>query len=246
MYAADITRTLPVNGTLPKAARDLRHCFGSSGSRGARSVGQVDARRKIRKRRLTKSPEITSTPTAKTCTASRLGNISYTELGHYIGLNVHDANDYKVPLGPGVMFTIEPGIYIPEENLGVRIEDDYFVDADVKLISERCVTVEGGGLWRRRWRGNRDENLSQGNLGNPTRPHLGGRGHDFNPVPLAWADEGVRPPRQISIFTKYIRGCTSSREPANWRTSPSKITFPSRRIRKLIGHHSTGARSARS
>jgi len=55
-------------------------------------------------------------------------------LGHYIGLNVHDPGDYKVPLGPGMAFTIEPGIYIPEENIGVRIEDDYLVDADGKLI----------------------------------------------------------------------------------------------------------------
>jgi Xaa-Pro aminopeptidase len=47
---------------------------------------------------------------------------------------VHDANDYKVPLGPGAMFTIEPGIYIPEENLGMRIEDDYYVNGEGKLI----------------------------------------------------------------------------------------------------------------
>jgi Xaa-Pro aminopeptidase len=39
-----------------------------------------------------------------------------------------------VPLGPGVVFTIEPGIYIPEENLGVRIEDDYYVDQSGRLI----------------------------------------------------------------------------------------------------------------
>ena len=55
-------------------------------------------------------------------------------LGHYIGLGVHDAGDYKLPLGPGSAFTIEPGIYIPEENIGVRIEDDFYVDADGKLI----------------------------------------------------------------------------------------------------------------
>jgi Xaa-Pro aminopeptidase len=47
---------------------------------------------------------------------------------------VHDVGDYKVPLGPGAVFTIEPGIYIPEENIGVRIEDDYYVNADGKLI----------------------------------------------------------------------------------------------------------------
>jgi len=55
-------------------------------------------------------------------------------LGHYIGLNVHDAGDYTVPLGPGMAFTIEPGIYIPEEGIGVRIEDDFLVDQDGKLI----------------------------------------------------------------------------------------------------------------
>jgi Xaa-Pro aminopeptidase len=48
---------------------------------------------------------------------------------------VHDAGDYSVPLGPGMAFTIEPGIYIPEENLGVRIEDDFVVGSDGRLIN---------------------------------------------------------------------------------------------------------------
>ncbi len=47
---------------------------------------------------------------------------------------MHDATDSSVALGPGQVFTIEPGIYIPEESLGVRIEDDYYVDQDGKLI----------------------------------------------------------------------------------------------------------------
>ncbi len=47
---------------------------------------------------------------------------------------MHDPGDYKVPLSPGMAFTIEPGIYIPEENLGVRIEDDFLVDTDGRLI----------------------------------------------------------------------------------------------------------------
>jgi Xaa-Pro aminopeptidase len=55
-------------------------------------------------------------------------------LGHYVGLFVHDDNDYTVPLGPGMVFTIEPGIYIPEEKFGVRIEDMFYVDADGKLV----------------------------------------------------------------------------------------------------------------
>ena len=48
---------------------------------------------------------------------------------------MHDDNDYTVPLGPGFVFTIEPGIYIPEESLGVRIEDILYVDKDGKLVN---------------------------------------------------------------------------------------------------------------
>jgi Xaa-Pro aminopeptidase len=48
---------------------------------------------------------------------------------------VHDPGDYSVSLGPGTAFTIEPGIYLPEENIGVRIEDDFLVGTDGKLIN---------------------------------------------------------------------------------------------------------------
>ena len=51
-------------------------------------------------------------------------------IGHFLGLDVHDVGDYSVPLKPGNVFTIEPGIYISEENLGVRIEDDYLISDD--------------------------------------------------------------------------------------------------------------------
>jgi Xaa-Pro aminopeptidase len=44
-------------------------------------------------------------------------------LGHMVGLDVHDINPYFTQLRPGMTLTIEPGIYIPEERLGVRIED---------------------------------------------------------------------------------------------------------------------------
>ena len=63
-----------------------------------------------------------------------LGKYFIHGLSHYVGLNVHDPGDYSVPLGPGMVFTIEPGIYIPEEKIGVRIEDMFYVDSDGKLI----------------------------------------------------------------------------------------------------------------
>jgi Xaa-Pro aminopeptidase len=46
---------------------------------------------------------------------------------HFLGFDVHDVGDYDRPLEPGVVITVEPGIYIPEEGIGVRIEDDILI-----------------------------------------------------------------------------------------------------------------------
>jgi Xaa-Pro aminopeptidase len=49
---------------------------------------------------------------------------------HFLGLDTHDAGDYDHPLEPGVVLAVEPGIYIPEEALGVRIEDNVLITAE--------------------------------------------------------------------------------------------------------------------
>jgi Xaa-Pro aminopeptidase len=57
---------------------------------------------------------------------------------HFLGLNVHDVGDYDRPLEPGVVITVEPGIYIPREGIGVRIEDDILITAEgIKILSNK-------------------------------------------------------------------------------------------------------------
>lgn len=56
---------------------------------------------------------------------------------HFLGLDTHDAGDYKHPHEPGVVVTVEPGIYIPEEGIGVRIEDDILITQDgMEILSD--------------------------------------------------------------------------------------------------------------
>jgi len=51
----------------------------------------------------------------------------YHSLGHYLGLDVHDVGNYSKPIPEGALITVEPGLYIAEEGIGIRIEDDIIV-----------------------------------------------------------------------------------------------------------------------
>jgi Xaa-Pro aminopeptidase len=49
------------------------------------------------------------------------------DLGHYVGLEPTDGRDYSRPLAPGMVFTLEPKLYIPEKGIGIMIEDEILV-----------------------------------------------------------------------------------------------------------------------
>jgi Xaa-Pro aminopeptidase len=135
MYAADITRTMPINGHFTARQREIYDIVVAAqrAAEAAFKSGKSTMKRDDPESLYKVAYDYINTH-GKDLHGQPLGQYFIHGLGHYIGLNVHDPGDYNVPLGPGMTFTIEPGIYIPEENLGVRIEDDYYVDQDGKLI----------------------------------------------------------------------------------------------------------------
>lgn len=135
LYASDITRTVPATGKFTARQREIYDIV-LGAQKAAIAAFQSG------KSHLLKNQEDSLYDAAynyinthgKDLHGEPLGKYFIHGLGHYVGLNVHDTGDYKVPLSPGMVFTIEPGIYIPEEKLGVRIEDMFYVDKDGKLI----------------------------------------------------------------------------------------------------------------
>jgi Xaa-Pro aminopeptidase len=113
-YAADITRTYPANGKFSAEQRDVYEVVLKAQLAAIRAVGpgvkmsDVDAaaREVIEK--------------------AGLGHAFIHSIGHQLGLEVHDVTPTG-PLKAGMVVTIEPGVYLPDKKLGVRIEDDILV-----------------------------------------------------------------------------------------------------------------------
>jgi len=135
MYATDITRTAPVNGKFTPRQREIYNIV-LGAQEAAIHAFELD------KSRLTGNGPESLYKVARDYIDSHgkdihgqpLGKYFIHGLGHHVGLSVHDASDPTAPLAKGMVFTLEPGIYIPEEKLGVRIEDMFYVDQDGKLV----------------------------------------------------------------------------------------------------------------
>jgi Xaa-Pro aminopeptidase len=136
MYASDITRTLPVAGKFTARQREIYDIV--LGAQQAAAAAFRSGKSHLRRDQSDSLHDVAYNyinTHGKDLHGEPLGKYFIHGLGHYVGLNVHDTGDYDVPLGPGAVFTLEPGIYIPEERLGVRIEDILYVDQDGKLIN---------------------------------------------------------------------------------------------------------------
>ncbi len=138
MYASDITRTVPANGHFTARQREIYNVV--LGAQQAAIDAFVAGKSKINDRDRRDPDSLDNAAYNYIDTHGRdlhgqpLGQYWLHGLGHLVGIDVHDPSDYPALLKPGSVFTIEPGVYIPEEKLGVRIECVFLVGADGKLI----------------------------------------------------------------------------------------------------------------
>lgn len=124
-YCADITRTYPASGVFTKRQRDLYNIVLDTQEYIAQLAqpGFWLSNKNY--------PDKSLNHLARKYLAERGYDKYFVHgIGHFLGMDVHDVGDYDQPLETGDVITIEPGIYIPEENIGIRIEDDYWIVND--------------------------------------------------------------------------------------------------------------------
>ncbi|MGO9268921.1 MAG: aminopeptidase P N-terminal domain-containing protein [Terriglobia bacterium] len=128
-YASDITRTLPVNGHFTARQREIYDIV-----LGAQNAALAAAKPGVHvgggKNSLNQIARAYIDTHGKDRHGKLLGQYFIHGLSHSVGLNVHDPAAYDQPLEPGEIITIEPGVYIPEEKIGVRIEDMILITPD--------------------------------------------------------------------------------------------------------------------
>jgi Xaa-Pro aminopeptidase len=138
MYASDITRTVPADGHFTARQREIYNVV--LGAQKAAIDAFVAGKSKINDFSHRDPDTLDSVAFnyinthGKDLHGQPLGKYWLHGLGHMVGINVHDPAQYPAVLKPGMVFTIEPGVYIPEEKLGVRIECDFLVLPDGKLL----------------------------------------------------------------------------------------------------------------
>ena len=143
-YAADITRTVPVNGRFTPRQREIydivlgaQKAAIEAAKPGMKFLGLGEDSLNGIARKYVDSH-------GKDQHGESLGKYYLHGLGHHVGLDVHDASDADAPLAPGMVITIEPGLYIAEESIGIRIEDMILItEHGARLMSSALPRAPG-------------------------------------------------------------------------------------------------------
>jgi Xaa-Pro aminopeptidase len=154
-YCADLTRTIPVNGKFSKRQKEVYNaCLhlhnyakgilkpGISIVDYTKKVGD-EATKQFLKIGLLKKEDIKN-ENRDELESRPFRKYLYHGISHHLGVDVHDLGTRTEPVKPGMVFTIEPGIYIEEEKMGIRIENNFWITrtGSIDLFKGIPITAE--------------------------------------------------------------------------------------------------------
>jgi Xaa-Pro aminopeptidase len=148
-YCADLTRTVPVNGKFTKRQREVYngclHLHNYAKSILKPGITILDYTDKVGEEAgkvFVKLGLLTEENIKNDKEAYR--KYLYHGISHHLGIDVHDLGTRTEPIQPGMVFTIEPGIYIEEEQMGIRIENNVWITekGNKDLMANIPITAE--------------------------------------------------------------------------------------------------------
>jgi Xaa-Pro aminopeptidase len=145
LYSSDITRTVPANGRFSQRQRTLMGLVLEAQAEAIRllrpGIPMAQWNREFNEfygRRLSEEGIIPD-PAA-------LESVYYHRVGHHLGLDTHDEAVLDLPVEAGMVFTVEPGLYLASEGVGIRIEDDVLVGENGNVVLSAGIPREPGDI----------------------------------------------------------------------------------------------------
>lgn len=149
-YASDLTRVVPVNGKFTKRQKEVYNAVlhvkkeaqkmlvvGNTFDKYNKAVGEIMTEQLL-KLGLLKSDDVKNQNPAWPAYKKYFMHGT----SHFLGLDVHDVGFFFEPMQAGMVFTVEPGIYIPQEGFGIRLEDDVMVTTGEPLNLMQNIPIE--------------------------------------------------------------------------------------------------------
>lgn len=149
-YASDLTRCIPVSGKFTKRQKNVYNAVlrvmkaatkmlkdGNTFEKYNKAVGELMTE-ELLKLRLIKNSDIKKQNPAWPAYKKYFMHGT----SHFLGLDVHDVGLFTEPMRPGMVFTVEPGIYIPEENLGIRLENNILITTKGQMDLMKNIPIE--------------------------------------------------------------------------------------------------------
>ena len=132
-YTADLTRTFPASGRFSPRQGDLYELVLGARTAALEVIRPGSTMAEVNAAARTFFEE----NSGNLCGSGSCAQYLIHGVSHWLGMDVHDVGSNRTPFTPGMVLTLEPGLYLPEEDLGIRVEDDILVtEGGHEVLSE--------------------------------------------------------------------------------------------------------------